>query len=539
MKNNKLFIFFSLLAIPGLFSSCSEPELPLNEIEDNYRTIYQIFPYSYADSNGDGVGDLKGIIDKLDYISSLNYTGLWLTPIHQSDTYHKYDVDDYMSIDEKFGTLEDYDNLVKGCHDRKMTILMDLVINHSSDTNQWFKKCIAAHQRNQVDNQYYNYYNVQKFSGGNVPSGYAKYNNSLIYEARFWNEMPDLNLQNVLDEPDGYLAKDLKKIFRFWLIEHHVDGFRLDAVTSYFTGDNEKNKQFLTWLNTACQSIKPGCYIVGEGDWTHNSGENRYYQESGVDSFFEFANSGAGGYIDLITNGDASCYKCALEKNKNDACGYNGKQGIPAVFVANHDTGHMIGCVKGRNDVTNLKFAHGVQALMGGTTFTYYGDEVGLAVPPNTDGRDENKRLPMPFGDSYTCRPVSGASKYDEKDVNVYGTVKNQINDKDSVINYVKKANLLRRQFPSLARGDFQQMYVSDNDEFCAVIRRMQGETILVCINASRVKNGSYTFDFSNEIFDSFTELKTSLGVDGRKATWPNKNERKIVIPSKGIAILK
>ena len=110
-----------LLMIPillGMASCQKEEPIAIDKTTDNYRTYYQIFPYSFADSNGDGVGDIQGIIDKLDYIDQLNFDGLWLTPIHKSETYHKYDVDDYKSIDPKFGTLEDYDELVSKCHEK-------------------------------------------------------------------------------------------------------------------------------------------------------------------------------------------------------------------------------------------------------------------------------------------------------------------------------------------------------------------------------------------------------------------------------------
>ena len=116
--------FFTTLSV--VLSGCSNIKYPeiesRNIIEDKYRSIYQIMPYSYADSNGDGIGDLRGIIDKLDYIDSLNYTGIWLTPVHPSETYHKYDVDNYKEIDKDFGTLSDYDELVTKCHQKKMTI---------------------------------------------------------------------------------------------------------------------------------------------------------------------------------------------------------------------------------------------------------------------------------------------------------------------------------------------------------------------------------------------------------------------------------
>lgn len=529
MKYTKTFISLFLLASSVVaLSACSGGikynDLPDRSIEDNYRSIYQIMPYSYADSNGDGVGDLNGIAAKVNYIASLNYTGVWLTPVHPSETYHKYDVDNYKEIDPKFGTLEDYDNLVNKLHDKKMTMILDLVLNHSSDTNIWFTKCMNAHRNKATTNRYYNYYNVIELqSGQSCPSGYTQ-SGSLAYESRFWSGMPDLNLQNVLDEPEGYLATEIKDILKFWLVDHKVDGFRLDAVTSYFTGDEDRNLEFLTWLNSECKKIKSTCYIVGEASWGSPQ-ENKRYQASGCESMFMFSNQSAKGYVAQMVMGDASFFPYALEKNKDIAAG-----GIEAPFVANHDTGHMIGCVKGRSNVNNLKFAHGCLAMLNGCTFTYYGDEIGLAVPSNGTGKkDEDKRLPMLWGDSYTAKPVVGCTSYTVDDVYPYGSVNDQLNDSNSVVNYVKKANLLRKQFPEIARGTFKKVYVSDNDSFCVVSKTYKNKTIFILMNCSQDFDAKYDFSSLGEV-KPLTELCSH-----DMCKLENKT---VTIPSQGIMIL-
>ncbi|MBQ8433623.1 MAG: hypothetical protein IJX23_02320, partial [Clostridia bacterium] len=244
--------FVLLLVFTFAFAGCQEKQLTnLPQTEDKMRTYYQIFPYSFADSNGDGIGDLNGITAKLDYIQNLGYDGLWLTPVHQSTTYHKYDVVDYYSIDKQFGTIDDYDRLVDECHKRGMTILLDLVLNHTSNQHEWFKQSAHAFSRFQTDNEYYDFYNFRRVSATeSVPGGWEKYSGNIYYECPFWGGMPDLNLQNVLDNPNGKLAQEITKILRYWLIDRDVDGFRLDAVTSYFSGNPTKNTEFLTWLNT-------------------------------------------------------------------------------------------------------------------------------------------------------------------------------------------------------------------------------------------------------------------------------------------------
>ena len=110
--------------------------------DDFFRTTYEIFPYSFCDSNGDGIGDLNGIRSKLDYIAGMGFDQLWLTPVHPSSTYHKYDVDDYYAIDPTFGTMEDYEALLAECHERGIRVLLDLVLNHTSDTHPWFVSAV-------------------------------------------------------------------------------------------------------------------------------------------------------------------------------------------------------------------------------------------------------------------------------------------------------------------------------------------------------------------------------------------------------------
>ena len=166
--------------------------------DDDYRTTYEIFVYSFCDSNGDGIGDLNGIRSKLDYIQDLGFDAIWLTPVHPSSTYHKYDVDDYYAIDPAFGTMEDYEALLAECHERGIRVYMDLVLNHTSDDNAWFKAAVDyLHELPsgwEPDTSYCKYYDYYNFT--RQPSdGYAHLEGTeWYYEARFWSEMPDLNL---------------------------------------------------------------------------------------------------------------------------------------------------------------------------------------------------------------------------------------------------------------------------------------------------------------------------------------------------------
>lgn len=494
---------------------------------DNYRTYYQIFPYSFADSNGDGVGDIQGIISKLDYIDSLHFDGIWLTPVHQSPSYHKYDVVDYKSIDSKFGTLEDYDKLVEECHKRGMTILLDLVINHSSVEHDWFEASYIAHTRGAVGNRYYNYYN---WSNTEVKPNVWHKNGSLYYEGQFWSGMPDLNLQYVLDEPDGYLAQDLTEIMRYWLIDHNVDGFRLDAVTSYFTDNTDKNTEFLTWINDTAKSIKPNCYIVGEGSWGSTK-ENTKYQSSGIDSFFAFEHGYAGDHsISRATRlGYGSDWSDIDKATEKSVAG-----GIPALFISNHDTARAWGILQGAVDVNYLKMGYGLMAMCCGSTFLYYGDEVGMTVykrPSDKDFIDEMKRQPMPWGDEFTCKPVKGSLTATDSDLYPLGTVKDNLKDKDSVVNYIARANALRRAFPQIARTYGKEVYWDGGS--VSIVQKGSGDDIIyIAVNVSS--------DFT-ETVDLMTELNGSFILAGTLSAekMPSMKNGILTLPAQSIAVFK
>ena len=460
-------------------------EREVQYIDDFYRNYYQIFPYAYADSNGDKVGDLKGICDKFNYIKSLNITGLWLTPVHPSQDYHKYSVKDYKAIDSQFGSLNDYDNLVTLCHNNHMTIILDLVFNHSSNQHPWFTSCMEAHINNQTSNKYYNYYNVKAVdSKGQIPDGWREYryvnNKYYIYEGRFDTSMPDLNLQSVLDGTNTNLINDLKDIMRFWLIDHHVDGFRLDACTSFFTGDNEKNYQFLNWLKAEAEIIKPNTYIIGEvlSGITVYGG---FYQNTNIDSYFCFADT---------ANYSNRVYSPILQENATKIATYissdikSAGDAVPAPLLANHDIGRSY-----KKDPNKNKLVHALLALDNGATFEYYGDEAAMANV-FTNIEDQGYRMPMYWGDNYTCNPITSEGTMEQK--YPQGSVATLNSDPDSILNYYRKVYKTRLQNPELARGSLEALddehpcIYQNDDKSCAIIKRAyNGSNLYIVANLS------------------------------------------------------
>ncbi len=510
-----------------LFAACGgEKVLEFDETTDNYRTMYQIFPISFADSNGDGLGDINGIIDKLDYIADMNFDGIWLTPVHNSPSYHKYDVVDYKSIDKDFGTLEDYDKLVDECHKRGMTIILDLVINHTSSEHTWFKKAVLARTGSRDNDPYYNYYN---FSDTQL-QGYYSAGGGWYYEGKFWSGMPDLNWQEVLDHPDGALANDLEEVMRFWLIDHDVDGFRLDAVGEFFSGNDAKNIECLRWIDETAKAIKPNCYIVGEGPW----GANAYkYHESGIDSFFLFTHGYRGdNSISMAGRGMTGAFSWFADIDGTDQLAFGGIEGsIPALFVANHDTGRAIGILQGSGAVENMKMGYGVMAMSAGCTFWYYGDEVGMAAYTNSAGDipDENRRQPMPWGDNYTCTPVSGTTQASDDVKYPYGSVSKNLKDKNSLINYITRANALRRAFPAIARSYGEVIY--DDGDCVGIIKKGEGaDAVYIAVNLSHIM--SATIDLAE--YGSFT-LAGTLSVN----KMPTIDGSALTLPAMSFAVLQ
>ena len=289
-----LILLASMLISTLSFVSCKkdendgEDEVQLNIIDDKYRNWYEIFVYSFFDTNNDGIGDLNGVTAKLDYIKEMGFNGIWLMPIHPSPTYHKYDVTDYYAIHPDYGTLDDFKKLVDEAHKRGIRVIIDLVVNHTSDSHPWFTEaCSYIRKNGEPGGDYGDFYNFRQTDNGAYHSVTGtKYK----YEGQFWSGMPDLNLDS------ENVRSEIKNIMNFWLTDYNVDGFRLDAVTSYYTGNLQGNIDFLGWINTEAKKIKPEAYIVGEAWVGSDHTINRYY-ESGCDSFFLFTGSQAGGTI--------------------------------------------------------------------------------------------------------------------------------------------------------------------------------------------------------------------------------------------------
>jgi glycosidase len=205
------------------------------------------------------------------------------------------------------------------------------------------------------------------------------------------------------------------------------------------------------------------------------------------------------------------------------------KGGIAAPFVANHDTGRLLGAVAGKTDRSAAKFGNALLQMMNGCTFSYYGDEAGMSVvnPPSGTAKDEDKRQPMPWGDSYQCKPVSNSTSATDEQKYCYGTVKSQLEDPDSCVNFMKDVNALRNSNPEIARGSVTKVFASELDDFCVIKKTWENKSVYLLINAS--SNSTTNYDISSlgegkvvgSLCASDTYDKTSLVKKGLIKTAP------------------
>ena len=459
-------------------SSEAETAKVIEPMDDEYRNYYEIFVWSFFDTNNDGIGDLNGVTEKLPYIREMGFNGIWLMPITAGTSYHKYDVENYYDIDPQFGTLEDMKNLVQKAHSLGIDIIIDLVVNHSSSSHPWFKSAceyLASHgQPGGEYGDYYSFSQTQKQGFQRVP-GSAWY-----YECQFTGTMPDLNL----DSPK--VRNEIKNIMKFWLQDIGIDGFRLDAVTSFYTNSTQKSIDFLAFLNTAAKEIKSDCYIVGEA-WLGNNKAVREYYASGIDSFFCFPlATGTGKVADTLKD---------IRSNPGEIFGNLMREleevydiGILAPFLSNHDTAR-VASFTGRSQTDKIKMSQGLLMLMSGSPFVYYGEEIGMIS--TSDGSDPYKRIAMKWSDKsvyegwcYTAPqgiPVT-------KDNYFYPSVEAQAEDPASILNYYKASLEMRNANPEIARGELKirDEYLSQTKYVCVMQRTWNGKTVTIVVNLDR-----------------------------------------------------
>lgn len=541
-KFKRLISLLSVLILTlGLISGCGktgkseEQKNPWNPdnlvsagVDDKYGACYQVFIYSFCDSDGDGIGDFNGLTSKLDYIKDLGFDSIWLLPFHQSPSYHKYDVMDYYSIDKKYGTMEDFDNFMAACKEKNIDVYMDYVINHSSSQHKWFKTAEAYIQSlGEGEEPDYNvcpeaeYYNFTKTNG----TGFSKIANSKgwYYESQFVREMPDLNLSC------EKLRKEIEENVKFWC-DKGIKGFRLDAALHYVENDTDASVEVLKWFKDYVYSINPDNYIVAEV-WSDSSTILDFY-EAGIDSYFNFPFAGGEGAFPISVN-RAGNGEGGLKLSNYVVNNYNDVKAayadaVDAMFIANHDMGRAAGFLHHQSDT--VKFGAGLEILSPGKTFVYYGDELGMAG----SGIDENKRAPMLWSTDATAEGMTKGPSAMQPQNHRFPALDVQKDDPTSIYNYYKKALLVRNAYPSISRGVPAVMTeVTDQDgNLYATSRTTDSETTYVIFNINEVPT---TVKVPKDTY-SYKDIAATLSVGEEEATL---NGEELTIPAYGCVVLK
>ncbi len=504
--------------------------------------VYQIYPRSFMDSNGDGIGDLKGITSRLDYLKELGIDVIWLSPVYQSpNDDNGYDISDYQAIMQEFGTMEDFDEMLAEAHRRGIRIVMDLVVNHTSDEHRWF-----VESRKSVDSPKRDYYIWRKGKGDGQPpnnwgscfSGSAwQYDDAtdMYYLHLFSKKQPDLNWDNSAVREEVFSMMD-------WWCQKGIDGFRMDVISMISkTADMPDGK-------------------VGEGGiygdfgpyCIHGSNVHRYLKEM---------NEKVLSHYDLMTVGETSgvtveeALKYAGEEEHElnmvfqfehvDLGNVNGKWNrnpVPltefkkvmskwqtclkgkawnSLFLGNHDQPRSVsrfGNDSPKYRELSAKMLATCLHMMQGTPYVYQGEELGMTNYPFTDigqFRDienlnayrelvtesrlweekeliscfqyksrDNARTPMQWDDTEnagfsTGTPWIGVNP-NYKEINA----KEQVGNPDSVFRYYQKLIALRKEQPIIVYGDYELLMPEDASVY-AYIRRLDGQSLLVLCNFS------------------------------------------------------
>lgn len=456
--------------------------------DDNYRTFYQLFVGSFSDSNGDGIGDLRGVINRFDYLNdgdinsgeSLGVQGIWLSPIFTSPTYHKYDATDYYKIDPAFGTEADLIELAELCESRNVKLIMDLAINHTSLQNEWFTKFKYARQTGNTEDEYYDFYTCVNAAGRIPGNKYGKVEGctDTYYECNFDNAMPELNFDNEA------VRNETVNIAKHYM-ELGIDGFRFDAVKYIYYESHEKSAAFWEWYAGELRKIDPNIYLVGEC-WDASTTILRYYNALNC---FNFSTAQAEGAIAMSSKINLSTQKTAngIDTFTNAVINFYGNMkavnanGMYIPFLSNHDMDRSAGYLFASAHSAHM--AANLYILCSGSPFIYYGEEIGMKGTRGGANTDANRRLAMLWGDDDKVKDPEGATYQKDKQTN--GTVAEQIAKDDSLLRYYQKVIRFRLEYPEIARGDYKQAIKTSNDRVGGFVIEYKGETTYLIHNVA------------------------------------------------------
>ena len=498
--------------------------------------VYQIYTKSFYDSNGDGIGDLQGIIQKLDYIQKLGVTVIWLNPIYKSpDVDNGYDISDYQSIDERYGTLDDFKELLEKAHARGIRLIMDMVLNHTSDEHHWFKE-----SRKSKENRYRDYYIWRPAKNGKEPNNWGNYfyegegsawefdeTTQEYYLHNYSRKMPDLNWKN------PRMKEDMCRMMRWWL-DMGVDGFRMDAVNRLVKPEGLPDSP-----NPPTPPVGIHGYVVDRTMCANCPGIHELLHELNQEVFkkYDIMVVGETGNVDAAIAIDYvkeereeinmvlhfEIAKNPVLKNaieiKEIERRWNRvvmeQNGWITQYLSNHDTPRQVSFF-GNDDKYRYESATMLGLLMHthpGTIFIYQGEEIGMTnvdfpsidyynekytvgkyqtmvesgVDPVTalnslkhTSRD-NDRTPMQWNDSENGGFTTGIPWMHSNPNYTVINVEREENVERSVLHFYRALTSMRKKYPVMVYGDYKQLL--EDDENLIVYRRHYGEEtwIVIC----------------------------------------------------------
>lgn len=476
MKPNTKRLF--LLFVPFLLLSCgqstntwSDPDkdYPLqfdgytgyqfdDELSNKDGSVgYEIFVRSFFDHDGNGTGDLLGVKDKIPYLASLGVKTVWLLPIHKSPTYHGYDVMDYCSINPDYGTLGDFDSLVETANEYNIDIMLDMVFNHTSINHPWFNQSYNDFKDNNTSPESKKDWYVWQNA---TASNYHRYSNTnCYYLGYFSNSMPDLNLDSTT------LRAELDNICKFWIKDHGVKGFRLDAILHYYESNADKNNEFLGWLTKTTRKYDPNFYMVGEA-WTSDPIVNEH-TKGGLDSCFRFGTSVMGDENLLNLSKGYGNMRSTLRiiENNEKAVKNGNNNAYSSYFISNHDMDRPT--FHDRDDELRgprqAKALASMYLLLPGTPFIYYGEEITLVGTRTAKDTDVERRLPLIWSkdnkQGECAFPEPSKSYLMDNITQVELGVDDNLLDPASLVNHYRAVINIRNKYPMFKHGKFTSLY--------------------------------------------------------------------------------
>jgi oligo-1,6-glucosidase len=522
--------------------------------------IYQIYPRSFKDTSGNGVGDLQGIIQKLDYIESLGVTMVWLNPIYESpNDDNGYDISNYRAIMKEFGSMEDFDELLEGLHKRGMKFIMDVVVNHSSDEHEWFQQ-----SRSSRDNPYRDYYHwwpAEKGKPNHRWSFFDENSDAWKYDKQtdayylhyFSQKQPDLNWEN------PKVRQEVYDIMKFWA-EKGVDGFRLDAFQ--YVSKDITFPPFPEGYDVDVPSV-----IEYHGMGPHIHSYLKEMNEQVLSKYDVFAVSeGVGSTLqdahDLVdkdrkelqmayhfeaTDMVTTLEKCTLAQFKESFTKWDksfAEKGWIAIYLSNHDQSRFVnryGSDKPAFKDYSAKLLNTFILSMRGTPYTYYGDELGMTnigftkieqykdiaaingyKKAATDGEDldhylkklnllsrDNGRTPMQWDDTNNAGFSSETPWLPVHENHTTVNVATQQNDHNSVLNHFRKMVALRKDNLLLVYGEYE-IIQEEHPTIYAYSRTLDDEQMKILLNFSELTskiNLSNLVQIKEVLINNYNEL--------------------------------